>query len=235
MKTVLWLICVGLFILPGWAEPTFEQSVEALRSGNDRKTLEITQALDKAHKSSFGSFYNQGIAWRNLGDLPQARASFEHALLLRPHDLPTRRRLREVERGLGQKVVALDVRCTPWWGQSQAEALIVLPGIFLLGLALRARWQGRGLTALPTSLVWFGGLGLIGVIAMTSPATQRAVVIDKSVQLLPAAAPDSPGETVPGGVLVEVLEHRDHYLKVSLGDGKTGWLRSAQIRPLETP
>lgn len=232
MRTLSLVITLLLLTLSGWAKPTLEQTSEALGSGNDRKALEISQALEKAGESSFGSFYNQGLAWRNLGDLPQSRASFEQALLLRPYDLSTRRRLREVETKLGPKVLALDVRGTPWWGQSQAEVLLLLPGVALLGLGIRSRWQGRGLPPAPTAFLWIGGLALIALLVATAPTLQRAVVIDKSAPLLPEAAPDKPGEAIPGGALVEVLEERGHYLKVSLADGKTGWLRSAQLRRL---
>ncbi len=232
MRLLFVVITFLLLTVSGWAKPSFEQIVEALKLGNDRKALESSQALEKAGESSFGLFYNQGLAWRNLGDLPQARASFEQALLLRPHDLSTRRRLREVETKLGPKVLALDVRGTPWWSQSQAEVLLLLPGVALLGLGLRSRWKKRALPPVPTALLWIGGLGLVALFAATAPPVQRAVVIDKSAPLLPAASPEKPGEAIPGGVLVEVLEQRDHYVKVSLADGKTGWLRLAQLRRL---
>lgn len=230
MRHGLLLLLFACLMLPAWSAPTLDDAAEALKSGNDRKALAICGKLPV----SFGTLYNQGLAWRNLGDLPKARVSFEKALLLRPQDLATRRRLREIDGRLGEKVLALDVRSTPWWSQSQVEILLLLPGLAMLGLGLNAR-RGGGLPLAPTALIWLTALGLTALVWWTAPPAQRAVVVDSGAQLLPGPSPDSPGETLPGGVLVQLLEQRNHYAKVKLGDGKTGWLRQAQLEKLAVP
>lgn len=231
------LLTLLLFLSLGTAraQNAFEESVAALREGRDREALAACQRLDQAGRSSFGSLYNEGLAYRNLGDIGRARASFERALLLAPHDLDTRRRLRELDNQLGEKLLSRDALGTPVWKQSQAEVLLLLPGLALLVLAIGAR--SRGKRPAPTAILALttGGLALGGLIWLTSPAEHRAVVVDGAAQLLPAPEPGKPGEKVPAGQLVEVLGKSEHYLEVRLGDGSTGWLRQAQLVELDLP
>lgn len=222
------MLALWLLALPSFAAPSFQEGVKALESGNDRKALSINQELPP----SYGSFYNQGLAWRNLGDLPRARAAFEQALLYRPHDLATRRRLQEIERKLGDNVLKLDVGSTPWWSQSQAEILLLLPGLAMLFIGVRARRSRSSLPLGPTLAVWGSGLALAAFFILTAPPKHRAVVVDSTAKLLPGPSPDKPGEPIPGGVLVDVLEQKSHYLKIALADGKSGWLREAQLQSL---
>ncbi len=224
-----------LSLTPVMAQNDFEESVTALREGRDREALAACLRLDQAGQSSFGSLYNEGLAYRNLGDIGRARASFERALLLTPYDLDTRRRLRELDNVMGEKVVSRDVLGTPVWKQSQAEVVLLLPGLALLVLALGCR--SRGKRPAPTAVLGLtvGGLGLGALIWLTSPAPLRAVVVDGSAQLLPEPEPGKPGEKVPASQLVEVLEQSDHYRKVRLGDDSTGWLRQGQLIELTPP
>lgn len=222
------ILTLWVLALPTLAAPSFQEGVKALKSGNDRKALSVFQELPP----SYGSFYNQGLAWRNLGDLPHARAAFERALLYRPHDLGARRRLQELERKLGENVLKLDVGWTPWWSQSQAEILLLLPGLGMLFIGGKARRSRSGLPLGPTLAVWGSGIALAAFFVLTAPPEHRAVVVDSTAHLLPEPSPDKPGEVIPGGVLVEVLEQKSHYLKIALAGGKSGWLREAQLQEL---
>lgn len=224
-----------LLIAPAWSQNDFEQAATALSEGRDQEALTASLRLDRAGEASFGSLYNEGLAYRNLSDVARARAAFERALLLDPHDLATRRQLRDIDNQLGEKVVARDVLGTPFWRQSEAEVLVILPGLALVILALAAR--ARGKRPAPTALLALslGGLGLGLLVALTSPAAERAVVVDGAAQLLPEPRPDKPLEKVPAGQLVEITERSDHYVKVRLGDSSSGWLRKAQLVELSPP
>ena len=228
------LFCLLLFS-PAWAQSEFETAVQALKDGHDHEALAACLRLEESGQASFGSLYNQGLALRNLGDVPRARACFERALILNPHNVATRQRLREIDSELGEKVISRDVRGTPWWRAREADLLVILPGLVMLILALAARIKGVRPAATPMLSLFLGGLGLLALIVLTSPAQQRAVVVDQAAQLLPEAKPDKPGEKIPAGALVDITERSDHYVKVRLGDDKTGWLRTAQVAELTLP
>lgn len=236
MKRLLpFVIGLCLLLSPARAENDFESALNALRGGRDQEALAATQRLEASGEASFGSLYNQGLALRNLGDLPRSRAAFERALILNPHDISTRKRLREIDNELGEKVIGRDALGTPWLRASEIEVLVLLPGLLMVALAIRARIKGVRPPATPMLGLLLGGAALLALVAWTSPARERAVVVDEGARLLPEPAPGNPGETVPAGCLVDLDERSEHYVKVSLGDGKTGWLRAAQLEELTLP
>jgi tetratricopeptide (TPR) repeat protein len=235
MSRYLSYLLAVLLLVPAWAQPDFEASVQALRDGQDQAALTICQQLEQAGQASFGSLYNQGLALRNLGDAARARASFERALLLKPHDLATRKRLREIDAQLGEKVISKDVRGTPWWRAHEAELMLIFPGLLMLAMGVAWRQKGTRPSATPMLTVLLGGLGLMALVLLTSPPQHRAVVVEKTAHLLPEPQPGKAGVAVAAGTLVEILERSDHYLKVRLGDDQTGWLRKPQVVELTLP
>lgn len=235
MRGFLTCLLALSLLAPAWAAGDFEASVEALNQGHDQEALAACQRLDEAGEATFGSLYNEGLALRNLGQPARARAAFERALLLNPHDLATRRRLQEVETKLDSKVATLNVRGTPWWKPHEAELMVVLPGLIMLVLAGVARAQGKRPGETPMLVLVVCALGLLTLVAWTAPARERAIVVDKSAALLAEPAPGKAGEALPAGVMVDILERSDHYLKVRLGDDRTGWLRGTQVVELAPP
>lgn len=231
----LFLLLLFCLLVPAWAQPDFSTVPQALREGRDQDALAACRALEQAGQASFGSLYNEGLAWRNLGQPARARAAFERALLLDPHSLSTRQRLRELDQQLGQAVLELDVRGTPWWRNHEAELLLLLPGLALLLAGGMARWRGTRPPATPMLLLFLLGLAGAALVVLTSPARERAVVIDPGARLLTEPKSGSGGDTVPAGCLVELLQRQDHYLKIRLGDGQEGWLRAAQLQELTLP
>ena len=235
MRRVLLLLL--LLWLPAWAQPRsdFAATVQALREGRDGDALAACQALEQAGQASFGSFYNQGLALRNLGDIPRARAAFERALLLEPHSLAARKRLREIDGALGQAVTSRDVRGTPWWSANEAELLLLLPGLLLLGMGMLARLRKTPPAATPALALLLLGLASVALVALTAPPRERAVVVDPSARLLAEPKSGQGGDSVPAGCLVSITERSDHYIRIRLGDGEQGWLRDAQVERLALP
>ena len=66
------------------AQTTYEKLVEALKQDNPERAVTLSEMLEVEGRLSFGLFYNQGLAYRNLGQNARARASFEQALLYEP-------------------------------------------------------------------------------------------------------------------------------------------------------
>lgn len=234
----LWLIAllIGFALHPLWAQETapqeddalFRSAVVFLSQGEDQKALSHLSGLSK---DSFGSLYNKGLAYRNLGDLPRARASFEKALLLSPRSLATRRRLRELRGRMDSELPPLDVRWTPWWSKSEAEVLLLLPILALFGMGILRR---RGREIRRTALVGAMALEvlLFAGFWFTNPPAERAIILEESTQLLPSPESGKTGTRLMAGQLVEVMGNRKHYLEIRLGDGQTGWVRAAKLERL---
>lgn len=232
------LLLLILCSLPCWAQDAektedlafFRSAVVSIGEGEDQRALE---QLLRVRKPSFGVFYNLGLAYRNLGDIPRSRAAFEQALVASPRSLSTRRRLREIRSRFDSEKLRLDTRWTPWWGQAEAEVLLFLPALILLGAGV-LRLSGR-----PSKPPLIIGLTVSGVILsallwLTSPPPDRAVVVEESARLLPAPESGKKGAELPAGILVEVLHSQDHYAKIRLGDEREGWVRLAMLERLHS-
>lgn len=224
LQTPVW----GQEVDPGQDEALFRSAVVQLGQGEEQKAL---GNLNRIGEDSFGSFYNKGLAYRNLGDLPRARAYFEKALIVSPRSLATRRRLRELRGRMDSEMPQLDTRWTPWWSQSEAEVLLLLPILALFAMAiLRRRERQVPRSATAGTVVLALGLGL--AFWLTNPPAHRAVVVEGSAQLLPAPESGKSGSPLMAGQMVEVLDSRKHFLEIRLGDGRQGWVRAAKLELL---
>lgn len=232
-----WLITLLLAALlsPAWAEPSLTTMAEQLDNGRPQEALATAQKLRKSGQTSFGLAYNEGLAWRDLGDPARARAAFEQALWLNPRHLATRRHLQELRLQLGLPSLTDEVRGTPWWRQNEVEVALCLPGLALWLLVLGARRRGTAVsTRAALSLLALGGALALGVL-LSAPPARRAVVVEKGVQRLPRPSPEQPGKEIPMGQMVQVLEARGHYVQVRSGDGQTGWVRQPQVVEFTLP
>lgn len=215
-----------------------EDTALLLNSGKDEEALKICLQLDEAGKGSFGLYYNQGLAYKNLGRLAEARAAFERCLILKPSSIPTRRQLQGIKANLSSRLNSLEVVGTPWWSQAQGETLVILPSLllFLSALASKARKKSlAGKTVLGLTILSLVSAATIG---LGSPAQERAILIDQNAKLLIEPKIDSASESqevLPAGLMLEVVAKNGHFLEVRLGDGRTGWLRNAQLVALKLP
>lgn len=228
---IVLLLCSSALAQPeneGEDMALFRSAVVSIGQGDDQRALDL---LNKVKTESFGAHYNRGLVYRNLGDIPRSRAAFEQALQLAPRSLTTRRRLRELRGRMDSDDLLLDTRWTPWWSRREAEVLIFLPLLLLLGAAAM-RLAGRA----PKGKLLVG-LGLSGLLLgaffwLTNPPALRAVIIDPSARLLPVPESGKQGSQLPAGIMVEVVGEQDHYAEIRLGDERSGWVRRAKLAPL---
>lgn len=236
-RTIFTVLVLMMTTLMGWAQPSdgFQKAAQAITAEDDRAAVEILEKLNQSEGRSFGSIYNEGLAWRNLDDLPRSRAAFEQALIISPRDFATRRRLQEVKGRLDPKRQWVEVRETPWWTLSEAQILLLFPGLVLVGLSVVGRIRRQA----PSTKVLLGcvfcGLTVAGVVLATAPFARRAVVVASGTQLLPEPVAEKTGEAVPAGQLVDIVDHQQHFVEIRMGDGKTGWVRSAQLIEITPP
>jgi hypothetical protein len=223
-----WLVLVLLLAGTGLAQPEFSDLVRAVEQGDDTRAVLIGQKLQDKGEGSFGLFYNQGLAYRNQGQSARARASFERALLYSPRDLSTRRRLREVKERLSPEIAQHDVTPTPWWTLSEAQVVLLLSALVVLGLGI-GRAARRRVTA--KQLLAASGVFLIlaGIVLLTNPPSPRGVIISSSTRLLTKAEGGASGPIVLEGILVEIFDKKGHFVEVGTREGQRGWVREAEI------
>ena len=125
----------------------------------------------------------------------------------------------------------LETHWTPWWSRSEAEVLLFLPGLLLLGAGL-LKLGGRSTKPGVVAGLAVSGILIGGLLWLTNPPAERAVIVDSSVRLLPTPESGKKGSEVPVGILIEVLESQEHYSKVRFGDEREGWVRSAMLTTL---
>lgn len=210
------------------AQTTYEKLVEALKQDNPERAVTLSEMLEVEGRLSFGLFYNQGLAYRNLGQNARARASFEQALLYEPRDLSTRRRLREVKERLSPEIAKHDVTYTPWWSRTEAEAVLLVAALVVLSLGL-GRTIGKSISARQVIASFAGFLLLTGLVVLTNPPAPRGVLVSSTVRLLNEPSGGATGPIVPEGVLVEVFGVKGHFIEVGTREGQRGWVRDAEL------
>ena len=124
---LLLLLLLGL-ALAASAESRYSELVEALKKKDDSFAITLAKELERDGETSFGLYYNLGLAYRNQGKNAYARAYFEKALTYGPRDFTVRRRLREVKEALSPDISELDVRGTTWWSRGAAACTVARAG-----------------------------------------------------------------------------------------------------------
>ena len=211
------------------AQSKYSELVEALQKKDDSFAMTLAKELEARGEKSFGLYYNLGLAYRNQGKNAFARAYFEKALTYAPRDLAVRRRLREVKETLSPELPELDIRGTTWWSEREAQLLLLLPSLALLGLGLRRRLTGVRIRRTHLGLLTGGLLTLGGLFFLLTPPAHRAVIVSSSARMLQEANSESSGVALNQGLLVEVMSRQSHFVEIRLGDGKTGWVRNAEL------
>ncbi|MFA7482574.1 MAG: tetratricopeptide repeat protein [Vulcanimicrobiota bacterium] len=225
LRVVLLFVLLSNF---GLAQSPFDKVVQSLLQQDDARAVRISETLVAENQGSFGLFYNQGLAYRNLGQPARARASFEQALQFEPRDLSTRRRLREVKVRLSPEITQHDVAATPWWSVAEAQTALLLAALLVLGLGL-ARASGRTISKRPLLVAGSGFVVLLALVAYTNPPASRGVLISPTVRLLEKPQGGDKGVVVPEGILVEVLGSKGHFVEVRTRESMRGWVRAAEI------
>ncbi len=183
-----------------------------------------------------------GCAWRE-GNLPLARYRFLQAHLLAPRDTETVENLNLVNRRL--LCPEVDLTSTPEELLAYCRDRLRPDGYLLLGAAafaliflvvpFRRRlgaaifWTVEGIAAAVLLLsVTAAGFQMAGPYRPS-----RAVVVARQINLrtLPSLTVGKTEVVIPGGGDAEILEERDGYARI-LVNGRDGWVKADQVRPL---
>ncbi|MDX2053076.1 MAG: hypothetical protein SFV15_11835 [Polyangiaceae bacterium] len=265
---VLCLLAFALYAPSAPADTSREASaragLEALKQGAPTKAIENFELASDRGLVTADLSYNRALAYLSRakspqaapGDLGQAAAGLEEALLQNPKDADAERaldalraeiaRLRAKARGealaarpsIGRAIVGLAPRAV-WDCLALAASILVSLGLLLRGAVRRADVRlaagislglGMGLLLLATPLAYAA--------RWLSEKTEPAVIISPEARLLDemgarVSAPEAAGHpgTIPEGALVYVHEKAGNLAKVEWG-ATLAWVSLRELRIL---
>lgn len=230
-------ILIALLMLSLCAVATaedFSTLVEALENRDEAQAIQLTDQMIERGEHSFGLYYNRGLALYSSQRFAEARAAFEQAVIYAPRDLDSRRLLREIKQELSSEVTDRDTTDTPFWSATEAATVLLLCALAIFALGVRSVFGQP--TKRSTLLAVTGGfIALCLLFFVTNPAAERAVIVSDSAHLLSQPDGDGSGTIIRSGTLVAVLDHKDHFVEIELGDGARGWVRAAEVIGLIGP
>lgn len=244
---ILWLILIALAsgcAAAGCAEdPADRQTVELYRQGNllyeGGKYAEASRTYERIIQRGIRNghvYYNLGNAYYKQDRIGRAILAYERATRLMPRDGDLHNNLDLANDRTADQITGE----VPWFG-SQAldavtvnEATVAVTGsAFITSLAMvcyllarrpRAR-SASGYALLATCLALLLAVGFMGIKIYDSLGKDEAIVLSPTavVRTSPDAGSD-PLFTLHEGAKVRLVEQRGDWMRISLPDGKNGWL-----------
>lgn len=238
--TVVLLVAVGLQAQSG-AEYFFEQGNQAYRGENYTEAVEWYQKILATGFTSSQVYYNLGNCYYKLNDIGNAILYYEKARTLNPNDPEILFNLELANLKVQDRIeMPKPFFLFSWWGrlkhamglagwsQLTVSLYILTMGLLILRLFVRPGFTQKLLRA---TLFGFAGLtvgaALLLYLNIREIHTQKqAVVLAATVNVL--SGPDDNSTDVfvlHEGVKVRLCEQRGEWVKITLPDGKSGWMR----------
>ena len=247
-----WPILVAL-IIGSWTagcavEPVDTQTEELYRQGNllyeggkyaeSSRTYE--RIVDRGIRNGY-VYYNLGNAYYKQDQLGRAILAYERASRLIPRDGDLKNNLYLAnERTVDQ--ITGDV---PWFGRQALDAVtmneatvaatitgfIASLSLMIYLLARQTSFRVRaGYLSGVTGLIFLLAIGFTGVKIYDHFANEEGIVLSATavVRTSPDEASD-PVFTLHEGVKVQLVEHRQDWMRIQLPDGKNGWLAQDEL------
>ena len=234
----------GVFAIAGCAgDPTDRQTVELYRQGNllyeGGKYLEAGRTYERIIERGIRNghvYYNLGNAYYKQDRIGRAILAYERATRLMPRDGDLHNNL-DLANDRTADEIAGEV---PWFGRQALDGVTLnettvaaTVSAFLTSLALVCYLLARqprtrtmtGYVLLVTVLVMMLSVGFMGIKIYDGLANEEAIVLSPAavVRTGPDAGSD-PLFTLHEGAKVRLVEQRDDWTRISLPDGKNGWL-----------
>ncbi|OAV42886.1 tetratricopeptide repeat protein [Lewinella sp. 4G2] len=218
---------------------------EALTSGNPSEKISLLDSLTKTNTLSPTLYQALGNAHHDRGEYGKAILAYERGLRLQPANKDLANNLKYVrgEAGIDRPIIKefFGVR---WWrsfgawvGVAAAKWIALL--CWSLAVAGAALWylrreqmaETRRFALLPASGVLLALAFVFYVLGSSRAAylgnDRDAILTARSAELRVAPGPDATlEETLTEGLKVRILDEFESYVKVSLENGRQGWLRS---------
>jgi tetratricopeptide (TPR) repeat protein len=215
------------------------EGVRSYNGGDFSRSVLYYEAAIKAGALNGELLFNLGSSYYRLGRVGPALAGFKGASRFLPRDGDVAANLSYLRKqrrdALEPKLSLFDV-AFGWlaWGNRMeflAAASVVLTLAALTGVG--ARILGRSLPWGATALCWsLSLLALAGAGAKlwgVNEAAEAVVIIAEVAGLSGPAENNVQLFTLHEGAEVEVLEQRSGFTRVTLSDGRSGWIRSTSL------
>lgn len=224
------------------AAATFEAGVAAYTQGDVERARDLFVAAADAAPAVPAAWFNAGTAAWASGDTASAAFAWQRAARLAPGAPDIRARLDELPAG---GTLGAFARADPALVGALALAAAALTALWTLASAV-AYTRGAGATpSARAAAVWRGAPALYVValvLAAGAALAHRAKdpgglgVVRATAALRPEPnAQEGGAATAATGELARVLDDEGGWVRVRLDGGREGWLRAAQLAPLDRP
>jgi tetratricopeptide (TPR) repeat protein len=242
----LLLLTMGYTILPAQSPVSlFQKAGEAYQNQQFDQAVELYKQILSQGYENKAVYYNLGNSYFRLNEIGQAVLYYEKALKIDPNDADVKYNLELA----GLRVVDR-VEIPPrfflfdWWDSvrnyfslTQLTYLVMLFFMFTMGslviwLFIKTYRLRRWLVTFSTVaglLTIFAGY-ILFLNARTAMNHRSAVILVPSVTVV--SAPDEKSTDVfilHEGIKVTLDEQRQEWVKISLPDGKSGWIKSGTM------
>ena len=242
------VLAIGLAATGCAEDPVDRQTAELYRQGNllyeSGRFAEAGRTYERIIERGVRNghvFYNLGNAYYKQDRIGQAILAYERATRLMPRDRDLQNNLDLAnERTTDQ--IAGEV---PWFGRQALDGVTVneatvavttagfLASLALVGYLLARRPHTRNATGyalLVSCLVLVMATGFLAIKIHDGLLNEEAIVLQPTAVV--RTGPDVTSEpvfTLHEGAKVQLVEHRDDWLRIRLPDGKNGWLSQEDL------
>lgn len=246
-RLIVWIFLI-LFASSNFAQSAdelFKQGIEQYKNQEFTKSVQtFEQILSKDYESD-AVYYNLGNGYYRLGQLGKAILNYERALRLNPSDEDIKHNLTIANNETIDKVeVVPRLFIFQWWDTlvsfftvngwtrivfGMFFLTIIVIGFFLLSTNISLK-RIAFLSMIPV-LIFFA-FSLILLLTRLNVEYNHHYAIVTEDQTTAKYSPDLSSRDsfiIHEGIKVEVLDKLDNWIKVSLADGKVGWIVKESI------
>jgi len=223
----------------------FEQGNKAYRANRYEKALEWYQKIVASGYQSAALYYNMGNCYFRLNRIGESVLYYQKALKLNPDDKEIRDNLDLARLKIIDRIEApprfflfqwwenlLKFYTIPQWTRLTAFLYV----LSMLIAILMILFKGHKFVSRIRFLLWTGGVLTLFSAYLLFVNVRREKSIKQGVVLVPAVtltnAPEensSAAFILHEGVTVQIIENRDEWVQISLPDGKSGWMKKADL------
>jgi len=244
-----WIVMLAFITAPGSTssqtpDEAFTHGNELYRAGNYREAARQYEGILKSGYVSPEVYFNLGNSYYRTGELALAILSYERAGLLRPDDPDINHNLRllylkTVDRiePVPEMFLVQWIRIAGSWLSPDTARTIFLAGWILLFCALTAMYLTTHPSVIRIARIAFFGAfiltilfaGMLGLQTFQDSSRNKAIITAQTVTA--KTSPDTQGVdafVIHEGLKVKLADAVGDWVKITLADGKVGWILSNQ-------